>query len=113
MGKRSVMALTPWRAATCSIWYRSRGLPVGEPQIERWPAMSGKAWMEMGEGGTPTMTERSLGAQAVDDGLPVLVGADGGEQKVEGAGELLEGAIVSGVDEVVRAQPARLFFLVG
>ena len=66
-----------------------------------------------GRGGYAHDAERSLGAQAVDDGLPVLVRADGGEQKVEGAGDLLERAVVSGVDEVVRAQSARLFFLVG
>src|SRR5664280_240012 len=57
--------------------------------------------------------ERSLGTQAVDDGLPVLVRADGGEQKVEGAGKLFQRTVVAGVDEVVRAEPARLFLFVG
>src|SRR6185437_14172632 len=47
--------------------------------------------------------ERALGAEGVDEVVELLVAGDGGEDEVEGAGELFDGGGFAGVDEGVCA----------
>ena len=56
--------------------------------------------------------ERALGAESVDEVAEVLVAGDGGEDEVEGAGELFDRGGFAGVDEGVRAEREGFGFLV-
>src|SRR6185437_11578224 len=56
--------------------------------------------------------ERALGAEGVDEVVELLVAGDGGEDEVEGAGELFDGGGFAGVDERVCAEREGFGFLV-
>ena len=64
IGKPSVVAFTPWRAATSIISRSLFGLPIGLPVTVRIPAISGKACKETGEGGTPRKHSVPVGRNA-------------------------------------------------
>ena len=78
-----------------------------------WPAISGKAWMEMGEGGTPTTQSVPLGRRPLTMACQSWSAPTVESRRSKEPAIFFERAVVAGVDEVVRAEPARLFFLVG
>ena len=70
---------------------------MGLPLMERWPEMSGKAWMATAVSGTPT--KQSGDAQQEGGGDPAV--------------DFFHGLGFTAVDEVVGAKGACFFFLVG
>jgi hypothetical protein len=83
MGKRSVVALTPWRAATSSISRSWKGLPTGLPPMVRMAGDEREGMNGDGRWGNANEPKGSIGAQGLEVGAPVLIGVDGGEDEVE------------------------------
>ena len=111
MGKRSVVALTPWRAATSSISRKRKGLPIGaaadgaHSRDERECVNGDGRWRNADE------PERSIGAQSLEVCAPILIGVDRRKNEVERAGHFLHGFGLAAVDEVVGAEGAGFLFL--
>ena len=77
----------------------------------RMPEMSGKACNGDRRGRNADEAQSSGGAQSLEVGAPILVGVDGGEDEVEGAGDFFHGLGFAAVDEVMRAESAGFLFL--
>ena len=54
--------------------------------------------------------EGSVGAEGLEVSAPVLIGVDGGEDEVEGAGYFFHGLGFAAIDEVMRAEGAGFLF---